>query len=59
MKQLDDYDFADDIALLSHNDQQMGDKISKSEKRARLVLSSVHKKDQVLKAYTKAKPVSG
>ncbi|XP_071142067.1 uncharacterized protein [Mytilus edulis] len=32
--QLDDLDFADGIALLSHNHQQMQDKLEKFEKRA-------------------------
>ena len=34
MQQLDDLDFADDIALLSHNHEQMEDKLSHLEERA-------------------------
>ena len=34
MEQLDDLDYADDIALLSHNHQQMEEKLSCLEERA-------------------------
>ena len=53
MEQLDDLDFADDIALLSHNHQQMKDKLAILEERAAetgLIIST--KKTKVLKANT-------
>ena len=52
-EQLDDLDFADDIALLSHSHQQMQEKLTELEKRASetgLVIST--KKTKVLKANT-------
>ena len=53
LEQLDDLDFADDIALLSHNQQQMQEKLTQVEKRAAetgLIIST--KKTKVLKANT-------
>ncbi|CAC5407060.1 unnamed protein product [Mytilus coruscus] len=53
--QLDDLDFADDITLLSHNHQQMQDKIAQVEKRAaKTGLSINHKKTKVLKSKTRS-----
>lgn len=52
-KQLDDLDFADDIAILSHNYQQMKNKLKVLEERAAetgLVIST--RKTKVLKANT-------
>ena len=53
LEQFDDLDFADDIALLSHNQQQMQDKLTQVERRAAetgLIIST--KKTKVLKANT-------
>ena len=53
LEQLDDLDFADDIALLSHNQQQMQDKLTQVEKTAAetdLIIST--KKTKVFKANT-------
>ena len=53
MEQLDDLDYADDIALLSHNHKQMEEKLSCLEERAAetgLIIST--KKTKVLKANT-------
>ena len=53
IEQFDDLDFADDIALLSHNQQQMQDKLTQVERRAAetgLIIST--KKTKVLKANT-------
>jgi hypothetical protein len=52
--QLDDLDFADDIALLSHNHQQMKDKLRVVEQRAAETgLRISTQKTKVLKANTK------
>ncbi|VDI42184.1 Hypothetical predicted protein [Mytilus galloprovincialis] len=54
--QLDDLDFADYIALLSHNHQQMQDKLEQVEKTAAETgLSINHNKTKVLKSNTKSK----
>ena len=53
LEQFDDLDFADDIAHLSHNQQQMQDKLTQVEKRAAetcLIIST--KKTKVFKANT-------
>ncbi|CAC5404203.1 unnamed protein product [Mytilus coruscus] len=53
--QLDDLDFANDIALLSHNHQQMQDKLAQVEKRAAETgLSINHNKTKVLKSNTRS-----
>lgn len=54
--QMDDLDFADDIALLFHNHQQMQDKLEQVEKRAAETGLSInhHNKTKVLKSKTKS-----
>ena len=53
--QLDYLDFADDIALLSHNHQQMQDKLEQVEKRAAETGLSINQnKTKVLKSNTKS-----
>ena len=53
MEQLDDFDYADDIALLSHNHKQMEEKLScLEEKAAETGLFICTKNTKVLKANT-------
>jgi hypothetical protein len=52
--QLDDLDFADDIALLFHSHQQMQEKLTQVERRAAETGLSINsKKTKVLKSNTK------
>jgi hypothetical protein len=54
--QLDDLDFVDDIALLSHSHQQMQEKLTQVERRAAETGQSINtKKTKVLKSNTKTR----
>ena len=54
--QLDDLDFADDIALLSHSHQQMQEKLTQVERRAAATGLHINtKKIKVLKSNTKTR----
>ncbi|XP_071123293.1 uncharacterized protein [Mytilus edulis] len=54
LTQLDDLDFAEDIALLSHNHQQMQDKLEQVEKRVAETGLSINHNKTVLKSNTKS-----
>jgi hypothetical protein len=52
-EQLNDLDFADDLALLSHNQQQMQKKISTVAENSKTIGLNIHRgKSKVLKAST-------